>query len=486
MRNQAGFAARVSDVVDPSWRTLPHAKGSSALSEARSKPLILLRLVEITFVAAVFLAVSGFGGNEPLSWTISQDLIFVVAIALLFIHRKSKIQGGRLPLLALAILASWVFIQWVASCYGRIGFDSYAIKFRGLAFAAAITGFFIAFELTRERSARNRVVLSIIGLAVFESLYGLAQNPGGWQYIWAYRRVYYTGSATGTYINHNHFAGLLEMILPLALALAFYHWSKAAGSSRSHRRNSFRNLVARAGHPEMLKSFLLLFTAILIFVAIAFSLSRMGLVSAFFSVLVLTALTHATRRAGAVNWKLLFACIMLSVVAAMWIGAGPVVEHFARLSHDDPLAVDRTEGRLALWQDVAKLIRAHPLSGVGLGCFEFAFTQFQSTELTLIIDHAHNDYLELAAELGVPAAVILFALLVYTIARSTRAALRVPSHRDRAIAFGAIAGAGALLVHGAVDFNLYIPANALVFAVLLGMSYSNYAENQALLNPPKR
>lgn len=276
------------------------------------------------------------------------------------------------------------------------------------------------------------------------------------------------------------------MILPLALALAFYHRSKAAGSPGLRRHRSFADLFARAGHPEILKSLLLLLTATVIFVAIAFSLSRMGLVSAFFSVLALAALTHASHRLNRVNWKLLFACVALSAIVAMWIGAGPVVEHFARLSQDDPLAVDRTEGRVALWRDVAKLIRAHPVTGVGLGCFEFAFTKFQSTELTLVIDHAHSDYLELAAELGIPAAVILFALIAYTLTRSTRTSLRTPSHRDRAIAFGAIAGASALLVHGAVDFNLYIPANALIFAVLLGISYSNCAENQPLLNPPKQ
>jgi O-antigen ligase len=140
------------------------------------------------------------------------------------------------------------------------------------------------------------------------------------------------------------------------------------------------------------------------------------------------------------------------------------------------LATNRTEGRLALWRDVIQLIGAHPVTRVGLGCFEFAFTRFQSSELALIIDHAHNDYLELAAEIGIPAAAVVFSLIVIVLVRATRASLRIVSHRDRAVVVGSIAGACALLVHSTVDFNLYIPANALLFAVLLGVSYSVSAE----------
>jgi O-Antigen ligase len=427
-------------------------------------------LIEVSFVSSIFLAVAGFGGSEPLSWSISQGLIFLTAVVLILSNRglrRGFSTSGRFVLAALAI---WVFIQWVGSFHGVIGLDPYAIKFRGMAFATAIAGFFIAFEISLDRAARNRLVRSLIGLAVFESLYGLAQNPGGWQYIWVYRRVYYTGSATGTYINHNHFAGLLEMILPLTFALAFYHWRKAARNPRRRRR--FVDWISRIGHVDIATSVVLMIAAVLIVVAIAFSLSRMGIISALFSVLVLVAFMYAGRQATRLNWKLLFVCISFSAIVASWIGAGPVVEHFARLSHDEPLAGNHAEGRLALWRDVGRLIGSHPVTGVGLGCFEFAFTRFQTTELTLIIDHAHNDYLELAAELGIPAAAVFFGLIFAVLARSTRASLRSPSYRDRAIGFGAIAGASALLLHGVVDFNFYIPANGLVFTVLLGVSRS--------------
>lgn len=491
-------AQHVAQRVDQREEDLPDLAASGVIQHdslpppaERRQTRIFRHAVETTFIAAIFLAVAGFGGTEPISWAISQDLIFLVAAALL-LHRpepnadrnESPNRAGRtektLPaLLILAALVIWVVMQWLGSRYGIIGIDSYAIKARGLAFAAGIAGFFVALEISRRRAARKRLALSLIGLALFESLYGLAEYPGGWQYIWTYHRIYYVGSATGTYINHNHFAGLLEMILPLCLALALYHWRRASHHSR---QRSFRDFLDRLGHPEILKSLVLLLVAILLFVAIMFSLSRMGLVSALVSLAILAVLASVGRRFGRVNWKLLAACLAIGAAITVWIGAGPVVDHFARLSHDEPLAAETSDGRVAEWKSVAKLIRRHPWTGVGLGCFEFAFTRFQSTQLTLIADHAHNDYLELAAELGIPGAAVFFSLVFFVVVRAARATLRAqsnatrsnfsPSNVERALTIGAVAAASALLVHSTADFNLYIPANALVFAVLLGMAYS--------------
>ncbi|HTS13121.1 MAG TPA: O-antigen ligase family protein [Candidatus Limnocylindrales bacterium] len=423
------------------------------------------KVLEIGLVAAVALAVAGFGGTEPVSWALSQDFVFLLAAALILNPAKALAGSRSISFWGLAALATWIAFQWLAARQGKIGLDAHSIETHGLTFAAGIAGFFVAMEVARDRAARRRLATSLIALALFEAAYGLAQYPGGWQFIWSYRRKFYTGSATGTYINHNHFAGLLEMILPLCLALAFYHWGKAAGS-RS------RSFAARLGEPDALKSLVLVLSAILLFVAIVFSFSRMGLISACASLAVLAALGWPRHRRSRVDIKLVVACLAVSVAVAAWVGPGPVVEHFERLSHDEPLAAGSNEGRMALWRDAAKLIRAHPWGGSGLGCFEFAFTRVQSTQLALLIDHAHNDYLELTVELGLPAAALFFALLFFAVARSLRAATRAESRLNRAIGAGAAAGAIALLIHSTADFNLYIPANMLVFAVVLAIGCS--------------
>jgi O-antigen ligase len=100
----------------------------------------------------------------------------------------------------------------------------------------------------------------------------------------------------------------------------------------------------------------------------------------------------------------------------------------------------------------------------------------QSIRLTYTVDHAHNDYIELAAELGLPCAAMLFAILFWLPIQFARASLNARSSLTRSLALGALGGSAALLVHSIADFNLYIPGNALVFAVILGLGYSGVAE----------
>jgi len=88
------------------------------------------------------------------------------------------------------------------------------------------------------------------------------------------------------------------------------------------------------------------------------------------------------------------------------------------------------------------------------------------------VDHSHNDYLELAAELGLPCAALFVAGIFWLAAWPLRASFRARSNLARALALGSFGAVVALLVHSAADFNLYIPANALVFAVILGVGYA--------------
>jgi len=274
---------------------------------------------------------------------------------------------------------------------------------------------------------------------------------------------------------HNHFAGLLEMILPLTLGLAFYFWQSARHRSR---RRTWRSLVEFMGQPEIVKCFLLLFVAAVLLVAIVFSFSRMGMISALVSLGAMAAIVWTGRRRSRLPVALILLLLAGGIAAAVWVGVGPVVEHFEQLPQNEPL-VSTTQGRVAAWSDTLKLIRAHPWTGVGLGCFQYAFTAMQSAQLTYLIDHAHNDYLELAVELGLPCAAVLIGGTFWLAVRPLCASLRARSSLARGLALGSFGAVVALLVHSVADFNLYIPANALVFAVILGIGYAMSLDQSA-------
>jgi O-antigen ligase len=258
------------------------------------------------------------------------------------------------------------------------------------------------------------------------------------------------------------------MVLPFALSLALYYAQDARRRSRPRSRGEF---IGDMGRPALLKCLLLLLAASLLFLGIVFSFSRMGMISMLCSlVLVVGMVWVGWRRHPQPVWFVLL-LLLGGTASALWLGAGPVIHHFELLSRDDPLE-HGTEGRMTLWKDSLQLIRRHPWTGSGLGCFEFAFTRVQSVELDYTIDHAHNDYLEFAVDLGIPAATLLFLAILVLAVRIFSAGLLARSALARAHALGAFGAGCALLIHSLADFNLQIPANALVFSVVLGIGYA--------------
>jgi O-antigen ligase len=87
------------------------------------------------------------------------------------------------------------------------------------------------------------------------------------------------------------------------------------------------------------------------------------------------------------------------------------------------------------------------------------------------VDHVHNDYLELASETGLPGAALLFLPILALFIKMVIAFLDDSRGYRRAVLLGCIGSTVALLVHSMTDFNLQIPANALIFSVILGIGY---------------
>lgn len=121
--------------------------------------------------------------------------------------------------------------------------------------------------------------------------------------------------------------------------------------------------------------------------------------------------------------------------------------------------------RLVIWGGVAEMIEAHPLHGTGPGTFSTIFTQYQPPGFMSRYFMAHNDYLQFTSEVGI----LLIPIIVWMIIALYRKGfkkLKNPSRLVRGATLGAMTGVTAILIHSMVDFNLHIPANALLFTVL--------------------
>jgi O-antigen ligase len=166
------------------------------------------------------------------------------------------------------------------------------------------------------------------------------------------------------------------------------------------------------------------------------------------------------------------------IILVVWMGAGPAVGRFGMIS-EEYTSVD--ESRWSLWKDTARLIGGHPLLGSGLGTFPVAFTRVQSTFLGQFVNHAHNDYLELASDLGIPTAALFFGSTGALLVRVARKSASSEVSFERAMALGCLGSIAAILLHSLTDFNLYIPANALVFSLILGLAASISPANSSVL-----
>ncbi|MGH9453202.1 MAG: O-antigen ligase family protein, partial [Terriglobia bacterium] len=131
----------------------------------------------------------------------------------------------------------------------------------------------------------------------------------------------------------------------------------------------------------------------------------------------------------------------------------------------------RAEGRLTFWRDTLRLVHDYPWFGTGLGTFQYSFRHYQTGLLDFLVDHAHNDYLEVTSETGLIGAALLFLPILVLLIRMIVSFLTDTRRYRPSILLGCIGATLGILLHSFTDFNLQIPANALTLAVILGIGY---------------
>jgi len=444
----------------------------------------MVRLLEVGLIGAVCVAVLSFGGTAPRFFAVTQVIILGLAAVFLLSGEFSRVASIRFPVAGPFLLVAFVLLQVcplpvsLAPLFGRtrdelpggshftISMAQYQTVSHLLLLVTYLTVFYLTVVLCRDHNAKMRLVFALVSLGVFEALNGLIQYLTGWQQIFTYVKKYYLEDATGTYINRNHFAGFLEMILPFAVVLAL-RWAALLLKNTSSGTATLRKIASRM---ELLSLVLWLFLATLLFVALVLSRSRMGIISALVSLVAILALagTASLRKPIRVAVAALFFLGVLGLI--VWIGIDPVMSRFETLGQEYNFS---DQNRISIWRDTLGLIRHHPLLGTGLGSFSVVYPSVQTVFLTLLVEHAHCDYLEVATDLGLPGAILAFGSIFWVLAQTARRYRKTEESFDKAVSLGCIGSIVAILVHSLADFNLYIPANALVFTVIVALAWSN-------------
>lgn len=444
------------------------------------------RFVEVGLILAIGVAVLAFGGTAPRFFAITQGILLLLGVLQLVAWKRSCGLSFRFPVLVPSILIALVLLQIVpfpislAPAFGiragdppgRSSFTISAAPYETvshlLLLVTYLTAFYLVLVLSEETKSKKRMVFALLAIGVFEAFYGLIQYLTGWQQIFAYTKRFYLQEATGTYINRNHFAGLLEMILPFAVVFALQQvWTLRR---KMYRETSLaKKILSSKEFPVCIFWF---FLAAVLCAALVFSRSRMGILSAFVSLIAVLALAGTSSLPA--RARIVVGTLFLIGIAglAVWIGTDPVITRFETLgdqySHPG-------QDRVSIWRDTLQLIRRHPILGSGLGTFTVVYPSVQTAFLNNFVDHAHCDYLQIATELGVPGAILVFGAIFWTLRRTIQCCRRNSEDYDRTISYACMGSIIAILLHSLADFNLYIPANALVFTIILALAWSTAA-----------
>lgn len=373
-------------------------------------------------------------------WALAVMMMAVVTGLAVLLMRKSlnwdwqwiKTPLDR-PLIALLALC---FVSLVFSVHRGISVRAMALL---LCYPVV---FYLVIHTTDTRERLRQIVYIIIGVALFLSVFGIFKrfgvNPFPW---WEYGELKYKPDfLAATYGNHNHLAGYLEMALPLLLGLFLkgYRWSRV---------------------------FMMLYITFLLIAAQVLSLSRGGWIASLLGLSFMAAALMADSRFQ--SRKLLYAIVGGAVFSALLILAStPVVERMKSVMEMEEEA--SFHSRVVAWGGVNRMIGDHPLAGTGPGTFADVFTQYQPPGLGARFKMAHNDYLQFVADGGLLVIPIII-WLAFALYKKGFGKLKNPSRLIRGITLGAMTGITSILMHSIIDFNLHIPANALLFTVLAAL-----------------
>ena len=358
--------------------------------------------------------------------------------------RETKFERTVLdkPILCLVVLS---LISVLFSVYKHASI----VSFIGL---LAVVGVYYLVANNFNKTMVLNFIYMLIAMASILALFGLGQYFAGLDHSW-----WVPGDMlASTYVNHNHFAGYLELIIPIT-----------AGLLISSDRIVWNKLV-------------LAIAGLIMVVAFIFTQSRSGWTCLAVSLLVMNAVLIRRKVLKKETLVVLF-LIMLFAVIYILAGYDAVTERFLTFFED--INAEEIMGvRVKVWQGSLNMIKHHPVIGTGIGTFVWAFPGHRPGGLGVRAYYAHNDYLHGVAEMGLVVVPIILWMIVsflkngfgYDPNRKSRLIFvgkrqKIDLDLMEGIMLGGTAGILSLCLHALVDFNFQIPANMLVISALAGI-----------------
>ena len=394
------------------------------------------------FLLAALLIFAPLARGGVHGWAIG--IIFLTVLTAAALYLAANIWQGNLrwiktpldyPILALVCLTLLSFIFSVHRPTSILA---------SLQLFSCIAVYYLTIHTVNSRSRIRQLLYLVFGISLFLALFGMFKsaglNPFPW---WEYQHQTNAAYLSATYGNRNHLAGWMEMSIALVLGFIIF---KEKGRTK---------IISLA-------------LVLLLLAALVFSQSRGGWFGMLVAFMFMSFLLYRSKKVITSRWAIIIVNAVF-VVGFITVSSTPVTDRV--LTAEAGFEDGSLAGRITAWNGVVELAKANPLLGTGPGTFAVTFPKYQPAGFQANLIYAHNDYLDFTAELGFGLLVIV-AWMVVALYRHGLTKMGSKSTLTRGITLGALAGITAILVHSFVDFNLHIPANALLFTVLAALAAS--------------
>ena len=353
--------------------------------------------------------VLAFGAVEEWStftFEAGAGVLFLVWAGKQFVSGQLKLSKN--PLYAPALL---FFVLLLAQIGLRTSAYGYVTKYEVLQYVSYGIVLLIAAECVRDEDARKKFAFALIVFGALYAFFALAQElTSNGKIFWVYTPRFH-GSIYGSYVNHDHYAGLMEMLVPFPLVVSMGHLL----------RGGKRALVA--------------FCAVLMASTIFLSGSRGGMLSFVLEIVLFAALTLVQRRNPRVALGLVAVCVLV-LAFLVFLGKGQVLGRLGDLAPGI---------RWNITKDCLRMFSHRPVLGWGLGTFPTVYPSYRSFYTNLFVNEAHNDYAQLLVETGLLGFGLMLWFLICLYRHGLPTSRRWEFKWDGAVSLAALLGCTGIL-----------------------------------------
>ncbi len=464
---------------------LPFRRGAAFFGDAATT------MCEWGLVALAAWAPLPFGSARPWAWGVlaaSVGILVILRAAGDFLAGEGSEAPARVILpsaILFALVIVWAifqFLPWAPAAWIHPMWGEAEKLLPGLAMRPAISIdpessrtaivhlltyaaiFWLSFRCCQRAAMARLLVRCVAAIGTVYAAWGLAVYWAGNLYVLWFSKWAYPGDLTSTFVNRNSYAAYTGLSL-VALVGLFVEEIVRRIDFRESRRMQLRMLVE------------------------GLTVQSIWVISGILICTTAMLLTHSRGGASATGAGLLGLIVMASLVPSLkgpwrkWFALAFVLGAIAALLFSGTETVTRLadtswdlEGRHEIFQLTLQAITNNPLIGTGLATFKSIFPTYRTEDLPLLVDLAHNDYLENMMELGIPAALLLFASVFWLIFQCAVGAFR--RHRDAIVPCIAVGASVLIALQSLVDFSMQIPAVAMSYLLLIGAGVAQATPTQ--------